>query len=65
MFGATWLHVSDYRNFWSTERSFYGSLEINRLALIKQLFPLQKRLPKWHQRFVKTGFQKPSFLSKK
>ena len=36
----------------------YGSLEINRLALNK-LFQLQKRLPKWCQRFVKNGFKKP------
>ena len=33
-----------------------GSLEINSLALINNLFQLQKCLPKWHQRFVKNAF---------
>ena len=47
----TWLHVSEYRNFWNTEE---GSLQNNGFSF-KQLFQTQKPLPKWRQRFVKYG----------
>ena len=47
----TWLHKSDYRNFWDILKS-------DVYQCIRQLFQPQKRLPKRRQRFVKTGSKK-------
>ena len=62
MFGATsnLLHVLDYRNFWNTKR-WYSR---NQYFRIKQMFQLQKRLPKWGQHFVKNGYKIPGFCQK-
>ena len=35
------------------------------IVSIKQLFQVQKYLPKWHQRFTKNGFKKPVFFLSK
>ena len=53
------FHVSDYRNFWNTER-----WSVNQQFSIKQLFQLQKRVSKWRPLFVKNDFKNPRFCQK-